>query len=104
MQRDDQELTTRRIRLWIEVDVHPELLIPAASKMSSAMWNSPIEEIASDLPLEVQAFFEAILGSTPGPHPEWLYTEGAGIDYGGEIVEVDEDGYTQRSYIYRAIE
>lgn len=76
-----------RVRLWIEVDIDPELLIPEASRMSMSMWGSPIEEIASDLPIEVQAFFEAILGSTPGPHPDWLYTEGAGINYGGEIVK-----------------
>lgn len=89
----DEELTTKRIRLWIEVDVHPELLLPAASRMSEAMWNSPVEDLTSgDPPLEVQAFFEAILGSTPGPHPDWLYTEGAGINYGGEILRTaDED-------------
>ena len=76
----------KRIRLWIEVDVDPELLMPEADEMCKAMWNSTVEEVAGDLPVEVQAFFEAILGSTPGPHPDWLYTEGAGIDYGGEIV------------------
>lgn len=76
----------KRIRLWIEVDVDPELLIPEADAMCKAMWNSTVKEVAGDLPLEVQAFFEAILGSTPGPHPDWLYTEGDGIDYGGAIV------------------
>ena len=81
----------KRIRLWIEVDVDPELLLPAASAMTEAVWGSPIEEIGSDLPIEVQAFFEAVLGSTPGPHPDWLYTEGAGIDYGGEIIELKEE-------------
>jgi hypothetical protein len=74
----------KRIKLWIEVDVDPAVLIPAAHEMHERMWGGPFTAI--NLPDEVQAFFEAILGSTLGPHPEWLYTEGRGIDYGGEIL------------------
>jgi hypothetical protein len=36
----------KRIRLWIEVDVDPELLIPEADAMCKAMWNSTVEEVA----------------------------------------------------------
>jgi hypothetical protein len=76
----------KTIRLWIEVEVDPEELVSEADLMCQAMWNSSVSEVAGDTPVEVQAFFEAILGSTPGPHPDWLYTEGTGINYGGEIV------------------
>lgn len=74
----------KRIKLWIEVDVDPAQLVPAAQEMHGAMWGGEFDD--HYLPIEVQAFFEAILGSTPGPHPDWLYTEGDGIAYGGEIV------------------
>lgn len=81
----------RRIRIWIEADVIPAELIPAADEMLARRWSADgsIGNIArsTQIPAEVVAFFEAILGSTPGEHPSWLYDEnGDGLDFGGEIV------------------
>jgi hypothetical protein len=77
----------KRIRLWIEVDVDPELLVAAGDELCESAWGSSIADLAGDLPIEVQAFFEVVLGSTPGPHPDWLRAEMyEGINYGGEIV------------------